>query len=385
VQYSIQYRNILMNNKLIDYGLSMLIEKGRTAQSTKVQVVSATSTGAPVQSQVSMVVKPKFSPNVGVVFGTEAGRMEWTDTQLKAIETKAQELVTAAYASVPGGANVVISLTRLEQAVVNFVEAEIVPANVIADLKTAGDAASVIAGEAAQTAYVAGGGHLPVVPVDPVDPGEPEGDTVTADNTGLNELFITEQGNLFVGTGIPGDEYYHVVSNDLIELGLTSHATSNWTRQTIEGSHYTIQLLENAPNWNVTWSVGYKGAVEGTLVSDVYDVEIIFHTNADGSEDEETALRMELVHTGENYVMQNVSDLVEFGDVTDSGTDPESRCAQNSFRRTWIAAFLTPSVPDGQPVLGTFVTELRATHKVSGNVLSNKITSIALPAVVESE
>lgn len=354
-------------NKLMHYGLSMLISKGRKKDDVRVTLLSVDSNGRDVNTQASFSVKPHLSPRVSAVFGTEAGTVKWTNAELNMIQTKAQDVAVQQASSDTG----LIKFDAIEKEVVRYIEAEIVAPSVVAGFNEIATSVNQLAGDIATALIVSAGGNTDPIVIPP-PPHEEEGTTVTLYNAGISPQFLTPTGNLLAGTGIPGNNSYKVVSNNVIELAMAAHARNNWTRHSVNNSAYTLSMSGALIQWNTSWSVGYVGEEEGTLITDVYDVEFFYHINGDGSVNEATALKFRMEHNGTRYVLINDSDIV-INDVLDSAIGPNNSCGQNSFSLTWLSTQLNPPIAAGTIVVGTYVIEMRATHKITGNVVSNVI------------
>ena len=214
----------------------------------------------------------------------------------------------------------------------------------------------------------------PIVEPDP-DPIYSEGQTVSYLGS-ISSQFLKNGSTLFAGTGIPGTDKYKVVSNDIIELALSAHLRSQWDNGRIIGEDGSYELtladLSAAARWVVSWSIGNKMPLAGSI-ADLYDIQLIMNSAPDGTENADTALVFNMTFDSEsnNYVFD--AQFSEADNISDSGYNTDMTCIQNSSSYHWYKVFMTPIVEPTSAVHGMFVVELRAVHKATGNVTSNKI------------
>lgn len=206
--------------------------------------------------------------------------------------------------------------------------------------------------------------------------------TVTFD-TALNPAFVKSDGFIYVGTGISGNSAYKVVKTNFIEIALSSHRRGQWAPgRTIDQSTYTIQLDTNVRDFNVTWSIGLTDK-PNQKITDLYDVTMITHMEANGTKNYDTAIHWRLTWTdlipGYAFIPY-YQDVAQEYPIVDSGSNPDKTCLQNSFRHFWYREAIIPPVdPAAVRITGTFVTELNAVNKESGLEIKNEITSVVLP------
>lgn len=226
-----------------------------------------------------------------------------------------------------------------------------------------------------------------IVPVDPVDPEEPgleEGATVHLIHQSISSQFLTN-GNLFVGSGIPGNTY-NIARNDLIELALVSHRRSAWEAGRTLNPDGSVELDLTGPTdrWGISWSIGALHE-ELTDITSEYDVELLIGLNADGTLNEGEFVRFALELDVNNeaadcaYLLRETTGITN--SVTDSKGDPAGMSIQNTSSHHWFKGALIPAIDSAEAVVGIYQTVLRATHKVSGNVVeASVLTSAEIPA-----
>ncbi len=205
-----------------------------------------------------------------------------------------------------------------------------------------------------------------------------EGEVVTSYVATINPSFLLPNGTLFVGTGIPGSKY-SIAKNDFIELALASHRRGQSDAgRTIVDNVSTLALANATEAWNITWSVGSTHE-EITDITEMYDVELVFYTNNDGTKNNSFVWKLIRDEaTVSKYALQFMTDLgVAVPNVTDSKGDADKRCVQNSTRLDWFRLALAQPVPAPAAVEGRFVAVLRATHKVTGNTISVEHVTVA--------
>lgn len=205
-----------------------------------------------------------------------------------------------------------------------------------------------------------------------------EGEVVTSYVATINPSFLLPNGTLFVGTGISGSKY-SIAKNDFIELALASHRRGQGdTGRTIVDNVSTLALASATEAWNITWSVGSTHE-EITDITEMYDVELVLYTNADGSKNNSFVWKLiRDESTVSKYALRLITDLgVAVPNVIDSKGDADKRCVQNSTRLDWFRLALAQPVPAPAAVEGRFVAELRATHKVTGKTISVEHVTVA--------
>lgn len=226
----------------------------------------------------------------------------------------------------------------------------------------------------------------PGYPIDPVDPEEPifaEGETIYTLMTALSSRFLLPNNTLFVGTGIPGTKY-NIVSNDLLEIGLTAHRRGKWDEgRTWDEADINLDLAQTVPadRWNVSWSIGLKND-EVALITDLFDVKLVIGLRNDGSINEGEFVEYHLVHDTSIAAPFSPYTFVEqtgvINSIVDSKGDAEGRCVQNSSSHHWFKPALIPPVAADAAVEGTYSFLIIATNKQTGNELGNMLTVTAM-------
>lgn len=222
---------------------------------------------------------------------------------------------------------------------------------------------------------------VPETPVDPEEPALEEGATVVAYGIPISSQFLTN-GNLFSGSGIPGNKY-NVTRNDILELAIMSHRRAQWDqgRQLDGTENVSLTLTGPTDRWNISWSVGSL-TEEMQDITEHYDVALILGLNSDGSLNEGEYIQFNLTKDPEAPGTYSPYTLVEstgqIHTTIDSKGDPLAMSVQNSTSHHWFKPALIPPVADAAAVEGTYTVLLRAVHKTSGNVLEARTVTTAM-------
>lgn len=362
----------------INFQPTIIVQLGANSSQHRV-VVSAPSKGAP------FTIKSGDGTTNGRVFAPQVGEDQW-DAERVALLTAhlnaaLPEILNNVDLSKSGAADRVNMLLRAKAQ--TYMETTLFDDSVD-DLQRIGDTAMTeIAKLSKQNNPPKRGPGYPVDPVDPEEPIFEEGETMVTLMSALSARFLQPNGTLFSGTGIPGSKY-NIVSNDLLEIGLTAHRRSKWDEgRTWDEADIHIDLATTVPadRWNVSWSIGLKND-DVELITDLFDIEFIMGLRNDGTMAEGECIVYQLEYNPDAVAPNSPYSFTEttgiINSIVDSRSDAELRCVQNSSSLHWVKASLLPPLAADAPVEGIYGAQIRATNKQTGTVLTNTLIVSAM-------
>lgn len=365
----------------INFQPTFIVQLGANSSQHRV-VVSAPSKGAP------FTIAAGDGTTNGRVFAPQIGEDQWDAERVALLEAHLNAALPGILNSVDlskAGAADHVNL-MLRGVAQSYMETTLFDDSVD-DLQRIGDTAMTeIAKLSKQNNPPKRGPDYPIDPVDPVDPEEPifeEGELAVTIMSALSAQFLQANGTLFVGSGIPGSKY-NIVSNDLLEIGMTAHRRGQWdTGRTWDEDEINLDLATTVPadRWNVSWSIGLKNP-EVELITDLFDIEFIMGLRNDGTLAEGESIVYQLEHNPEAVAPNSPYSFTEttgiINSITDSRGDAELRCVQNSSSLHWVKSSLIPPLAADAPVEGIYAAQIRATNKQTGTVLINTLTVSAM-------
>ncbi|VOH55004.1 hypothetical protein MIJ3_00222 [Pseudomonas phage vB_PaeM_MIJ3] len=192
---------------------------------------------------------------------------------------------------------------------------------------------------------------------------QPNNQTLLAN---ASTAFKKENGTLWTGSGIPASGML-VSKNNIIELALSAHLRGSVINRKInDDGSYDISLTSSTQDWAFDYCVGIVSPAVTDITTE-YDVVLTAYCNSEGKEQNPAVFTLAKEDT---YVWKNT---VLDGDITDSASDPDNRCVQNTLRYTFFKDNVVPPVGEEDPIVGTFIIKLEATHKTNFNTVSAKM------------
>lgn len=196
---------------------------------------------------------------------------------------------------------------------------------------------------------------------------EPELDPVYTESEPVNENFLKPNGTLIVGTGNPNTDLMQI-ENDQIALALGVRRTRDVNTIPPEDGVFSVEVTKTQD-----WIVVFLVTGINCIPTNYYDIQLTFFGDSEGSKDSSkgfVSFKLEGDLTG--YVWKcNLAGR----DIIDSYFSDDGKAVGNINRYTYYPEIINPPVENPPPYVGTFIIQLSAKHKSSGEQLLLEATA----------